>query len=61
MRAGPARVEVAVAEEVWVPVLLFPVQVLLEVYGRKATAGEEEEECVLLGGRLTGALVCDNG
>ena len=41
--------------------MLFPVHDLLEVYGREAAAGEEGEECVSLGGRLTEALVCDDG
>ena len=51
----------APAEEAKVPVLIFPVHGLLEVYEREAEAGEEEEECVSLGGRLKEALVCDDG
>ena len=51
----------APAEEAEVPLLIFPVHGLLEVYERKAEAGEEEEEYVLLGGRLKEALVCDDG
>ena len=51
----------AAAEETEVPVLIFPVHGLLEVYEREAEAGEEEEEYVLLGGRLKEALVCDDG
>ena len=47
-------------EEAEVPVLIFPVHGLLEVYEREAEAGEEGEECVLLGGRLREALVCDD-
>ena len=49
------------AEEAEVPVLIFPVHGLLEVYEREAEAGEEGEECVSLGGRLKEALVCDDG
>ena len=59
--AGPARVHVATAEEAEVPLLIFPVHGLLGVYEREAEAGEEEEECVSLGGRLKEALVCDDG
>ena len=56
-KAGPARVEVAPAEEAEEPVLIFPVHGLLEVYKREAEAGEEGEECVSLGGRLKEALL----
>ena len=45
-KAGPARVEVAHAEEAELPLLIFPVHGLLEVYEREAEAEEEEEECV---------------
>ena len=48
-------------EEAEVPILIFPVHGLLEVYEREAEAGEEEEECVSLGGWLKKALVCDDG
>ena len=48
-------------EEAFVPVLIFLVCGLLEVYGRETEVGEEGEECVPLGGRLTEALVCDDG
>ena len=51
----------AAAEEAEVPVLIFPVHGLLEVYEREAEAGEEGEECVSRGGRLTEALFCDDG
>ena len=45
------------AEEDKLPVLIFPVHGLLEVYEREAKAGEEGEECVSLGGRLKEALL----
>ena len=54
-------VGVAVAEEVWVPVLIFLVYAMLKVYGREAAAVREGEECVSFGGRLTEALVCHDG
>ena len=49
--------EVTAAEGAGVPVLIFPVYDLLEVYEREAEAGEEGEECVSLEGRLKEALL----
>ena len=51
-------VEVAAAEEVWVPVLIFLFHALLKVYGRDAEAVGGGEGCVSFGGRLVEALVC---
>ena len=59
--AGPAIVEVAAAEEAKVPLLLFPVCGLLEVYERGAESGEEGEKCVSIEGRLKGALFFYDG
>ena len=52
---------VAAAKEALVHVLIFLVHGLLEVYGRETEAGEEGEDFVSLGGRLTEALVCYDG
>ena len=60
-KAEPARVEVAAAEEAEVPVLIFPVDGLLEVYEGEAESGGKEEGFVSLGGRLRVALVFDDG
>ena len=51
----------AAAEEDEVPVLIFSVHDLLEVYEKEAAAGEREEECVSLGGWLRETLVCGSG
>ena len=51
----------AAAAEDGVPILIFPVHDLMEVYESETRPGETEEECVSLGGRLREALVCGSG